>query len=225
MKIGIIVAMASEAKALQNKTGRFLGEIPFTVRVASPGLEDAEKVATRLLSEGHGFFISWGVGGGLDPSLGPGRLLISQQVITISGQILEFSGDLGKRIGDTLKPLNPIVGRITSSEKPVVSPMEKAKLRNTSNAVAVDMESIAVAKIANKNNCGFLCIRSIVDSANFEIPSSALAGMDSEGGRVMLQVIRQLACRPKELKDMIKLSFHFRKALKTLNNAANLIIK
>ena len=225
MKIGIVVAMASEAKALENKIGQFFGEIPFTVRVTSPGLKYAEKAARQLLSEGHDFLISWGVSGALNPSLEPGTLLISQQVTTISDQTLEFTGDLGKRISDGLKPLNPILGRITSTEKPVISPAEKFKLRNISNADAVDMESAAVAKIAKKNNCDFLSIRSIVDSASFEIPSSALAGIDSQHNRVMLQVIKQLACRPKELKNMIQLSFHFRKALKTLSSCANLLIK
>ena len=225
MKIGIIVAMASEAKALENKIGQFFGEIPFTVRVTNPGLKYAEKAAEQLLSEGHGFFISWGVSGGLNPSLEPGSLLISQQVSTISDQTLEFTGDLGERISDGLKSLNPILGQITSTEKPVISPVEKSKLRNISNADAVDMESIAIAKIAKTNNCGFLSIRSIVDSAHFEIPSSALAGIDSQHNRIMLQVIKQLACRPTELKNMIKLSFHFRKALKTLSSCANLLIR
>ena len=87
------------------------------------------------------------------------------------------------------------------------------------------MESVAVAKIAKKNYCDFLSIRSIVDGASFEVPSSALAGIDSQHNRVMLQVIKQLACRPKELKNMILLSFHFRKALKTLSSCADLLIK
>jgi adenosylhomocysteine nucleosidase len=225
MKIGIIVAMASEAKALENKIGQLLGEIPFTVRVASPGLKYAEKATEQLLSEGHGFFISWGVSGGLNPSLQPGRLLISQQVATTSDQTLEFTSDLEKRISDELNPLNPILGRITSTEKPTISPVEKSKLHSGRRADAVDMESIAIAKIAKKNSCGFLSIRSIVDSANFEIPSSALAGMNSQGNQVMLKVLKQLAHRPKELKSLIELSFHFRKALKTLSSSADLLIK
>lgn len=225
MKIGIIVAMASEAKALENKIGQLLGEIPFTVRMASPGLKYAEKAAKQLLSEGHDFFISWGVGGGLNQSLQPGRLLISQQVETISDQTLDFTSDLGKRVIDELNPLNPILGRITSSEKPIISPAEKSKLHDASSADAVDMESIAIAKIAKKNSCGFLSIRAIVDSGNFEIPSSALAGMDSQGNQVMFKVLKQLAYRPKELKSLIELSFHFRKALKTLSSSADLLIK
>ena len=74
MKIGIIVAMAYEAKILEDEIGQLLGEIPFTVRVSSPGLKYAIKAAEQVLSEGHGFFISWGVSGGLTPSLKPGRL-------------------------------------------------------------------------------------------------------------------------------------------------------
>jgi adenosylhomocysteine nucleosidase len=225
MKIGIIVAMTYEAKILEDEIGQLLGEIPFTVRVSSPGLKYAKKAAEQLLSEGHGFFISWGVSGGLNPSLKPGRLLISQQVTTVSDQALEFTGNLGKRISNELKPLNPVLGRITSTEKPVVSPVEKSKLRNASNADAVDMESIAIAKIAKKNNCDFLSIRSIVDSANFEIPSSALAGMDSQENQAMFTVLKQLAYRPRELKSLVELSFHFRKALKTLSSSAKLLIK
>ena len=129
---------------------------------------------------------------------------------------------MGKRISNELKPLNPVLGRITSTEKPVVSPVEKSKLRNASNADAVDMESMAIAKIAKKNNCDFLSIRSIVDSANFEIPSSALAGMDSQGNQAMFTVLKQLAYRPRELKSLVELSFHFRKALKTLSSSAKL---
>ncbi len=219
------MAMAYEAKILEDEIGQLLGEIPFTVRVSSPGLKYAKKAAEQLLSEGHGFFISWGVSGGLNPSLKPGRLLISQQVTTVSDQALEFTGNLGKRISNELKPLNPVLGRITSTEKPVVSPVEKSKLRNASNADAVDMESIAIAKIAKKNNCDFLSIRSIVDSANFEIPSSALAGMDSQGNQAMFTVLKQLAYRPRELKSLVELSFHFRKALKTLSSSAKLLIK
>ena len=94
MKIGIVVAMASEAKALENKIGLIFGEIPFTVRVTGPGLKYAEKAARQLLSEGHDFLISWGVSGGLNPSLEPGTLMISHQVATTSDQILEFTGGL-----------------------------------------------------------------------------------------------------------------------------------
>jgi len=225
MKVGIIVAMASEAKVLKNQTSRLLDEIPFAVNIAGPGIEHAKKATEQLLSDGCDFFISWGVSGGLNTSLESGTLVISREVASPSEQTVQFTDDLGEKISNQLMTLNPHLGRIVSTKKPVISLTEKSKLRAVSQADAVDMESIAIAKIAKKNNCGFLSIRSIVDSANFEIPSSALAGMDSVGYLVILKVIRRLACRPKELKDLIRLSFHFLKALKTLRSVANLLIK
>ena len=225
VKIGIIAAMPSEAKALKNIKGRFFGEIPFRVYVAGPGYENAKRAAEQLLGDGYRFLISWGVGGGLDSSLKPGRLVISREIVSVLYDTLKFDDELGKKISAALGELDPYFGRVISSPTPISSPAEKSILKTASRAHVVDMESAAIANVAAINHCDFLCIRSIVDCSKFQIPSAALVAMHSTGFKTILKVIKQLAHEPKDIKNLLALSFHFLKALRTLRSAAKLLGK
>jgi adenosylhomocysteine nucleosidase len=99
---------------------------------------------------------SAGFAGALDGSLKVGDVLRPQIVIN--------AGDCSRTI------ISGGEGVLVSFES-VASPLQKAKLRESFAAQAVDMEAAAVARSAEARGKGFAAIKAISDEIDFELPA------------------------------------------------------
>ncbi len=104
----------------------------------------------------------------------------------------------------------------------LVDPLEKKALFCRTGAVAVDMESAAVATVAQKANVPFVAIRAIAESADMTIPRSLLTAVDEFGRLRPFVLVRRLAAHPRELLPLIHLGKGFRAAQATLSTVAHL---
>jgi adenosylhomocysteine nucleosidase len=102
----------------------------------------------------------------------------------------------------------------------VSSVVEKRRLRDISGAVAADMETGAVARIARRNKLPCLAVRSIVDKASLAIPAAAQAALNAHGEIAVWALLSRLARHPSDLVPLIQLSTAFRTAMQTLRLAA-----
>jgi adenosylhomocysteine nucleosidase len=99
---------------------------------------------------------------------------------------------------------------------------EKRALVERTGAMAVDMESGAVARAAQGAHASFMAIRAIADSANMTIPESSLGAVDEFGELNVLRLLKELISRPFELFAIIRLGWNFRAAQVTLAKVARL---
>lgn len=190
--VGVIVGMESEAALL-----------PPGTRVGIAGADSARAAAEarRLLDEGAEALLSLGIGGGLDPVLPSGEIVIGSAV---------QDGDETFATNQVwmCRLLNAIPhshsGLIHASVGPVVGRGAKQALFVGSGARVVDMESGAVARVAAEAGRPFAVIRAVADPADLTLPSSALAGIGPDGKPRPLAVLGRLALKPWELPDLIR---------------------
>ncbi len=107
---------------------------------------------------------------------------------------------------------------IVSVDKPVVTRTQKRSLAEASAAAAVDMETAAVARLAQKRGIPCAAVRAIADPLELDLPSVVLA---ARGDRLLpLEIPIRLLLRPNEVSAIRNLSRAFSAARKSLESTA-----
>lgn len=133
------------------------------------GRENAAR-GTELLIAAHQppWVISAGFAGALSPQLKRGDLLLVNQVVDAAGESMSIDvrmspEELGRSPGLHL-------GRLVTLDKVVRLPEEKRALAERHDALAVDMETLAVAEVCRNHKVRFLAVRVISDAVDEELP-------------------------------------------------------
>ena len=192
------------------------------LKVAGIGAEQALAAAELLIAEGATALLSWGSAGGLAASLLPGNLILPKNIISSEQSVFPVDLDWHERLCRLLQ------GQIEFHTQPLAestailsTPAEKRELFKQSGAIAVDMESAAVAEVASTANLPYIVVRAIVDPFNVRMPS--VAHTIDEYGRVPpLPLLGSLVRNPAELFLLIRFSRHFRAARTSLVTVARL---
>ncbi len=188
--LGIVTALEMER--------RWIGSIDGVVfiDVGGVGRSRAEAAAARLLNRGASALVSWGIAGGLDPSLEPGTVVVPEVVIDTSGGRKQadagWRNRLLARIGERVPTSS---GPILHAEKVVTTSARKRELHDRWDAVAVDMESVGVARVAEDGGVPWLVVRAVGDAADHELPRSVTKVAD-DSGRLRIAAILGLVVRP-----------------------------
>lgn len=225
-RLGIIAALPAEAKCLHNKNIDIASPIEIEngifLCLSGIGHEAATICANNLLSLNIDALISWGVAGAINDSLKPGDLLIAESVIGREYKYVVSNEWLNRMKAYFMKmSSNPKIAPIASTEALCTSAKDKKYLSQKTGAVAVDMESAAIAAIAKAQNIDFLVIRSIADDANTSIPEAVIKHTDSLGRPKLFGFIISCLKKPVQLSDLIKLGYYYKKALITLKSNAS----
>jgi len=187
--LGIVTALEMER--------RWIGSTNDTaIQVGGVGRVRAEAAATRLLNRGASALVSWGIAGGLDPSLEPGTVVVPELVLGSQGGFLRVDVDwrdrLLARIGDRV-PTS--LGSVLHADEVIASPRGKRELYERWRAAAVDMESAGVARVAEDAGVPWLVLRAVADTADRELPMSVTRVSD-DSGRLRLGAVVGLVVRP-----------------------------
>jgi adenosylhomocysteine nucleosidase len=113
-------------------------------------------------------------------------------------------------------------GLLAESMTIVTRPAEKVTLFQQTGAIAVDMESAAVAAEAQRAGVPFMAIRAVADPVGTTLPQSALASLGEFGKLRPLRLLKALAKNPVELFALVRLGRNFRAAQSTLSIVARL---
>ncbi len=168
----------------------------------------------ELARAGARGIISFGVAGGLSPSLKSGSVVIASSVITSTRQF-----DADPRWSQSLQNALPhaVTGLpVFASDSTVMTVLEKEALWKGTHSVAVDMESGAAAEVAEKNGLPFAVLRVVLDPAHRSVPLSATFGAREDGTTDGMAVLRALARRPQDIPQIIRLADDARRANKSL---------
>ena len=225
--LGIVTALNAEAKSL---TKRRIGigelvQLPggVLVQVSGVGARSACLAARTLLGKGADALLIWGTAGGLISNLSPGSLVLPKTIIGADRSVYHTDAAWHRRLCSRL------TGQIGFHEEPVVEgtviltrSIEKATLFRQTGAIAVDMESAAVAAVAKGAGVPFMAIRAIADSVEIAIPQSALSFIDEFGRLNVSMLLKELAKHPKDFFTLVRLGRSFHAAETTLARVARL---
>ena len=142
--------------------------------------------------------VSFGLAGGLDPGLQPGTLLVPPVVLADDGR-WQTDSALAARLGGFTS------GALFGDGMILETAMAKAALRARTGAVAVDLESAAVARAAARHGLPFAVLRAVCDPAGRGLPRAAVIALDSKGRIGTLRVAAAILARPGDIPALIAL--------------------
>ena len=247
--LGIVVALATEYRALKRHfhfgrpTKRQIGEgtVPFSqaacgsgsVVVVRAGVGPANAAgAAGALVEHHqpDGLLCVGLAGALGPELKPCDVIVASDTLAVPDPTLGEPGtaspcasdpvwhDLAMRLaGDGRRAFS---GRVVTSPRVILRADRKRQLGETYNALAVDMESAAVAAVARDHGRPFLALRAVSDDANGDLPeilarwsrAPRAEGSEPHGGRMLPS--------PHEAAQVVRLGIAARRAAEQLADLA-----
>lgn len=212
--IGVIAPMAAEYR-----TARALGRAGWRILHGGVGLARAERAAEVLLEAGADRLLVWGSAGALEAHLRPGTLLLPESVQSEDGERYPLDAAWRHGLAARLPVEIPVVeAPLVSVAWPVATLEAKRALARKSGAAAVDMETVAVARIAARNGVACVAIRAVADPLELPIPSVVLA---ARGDRLLpLEIPIRLLLRPRDAKSLFALGRAFADARASLSQSA-----
>lgn len=222
--IGIIAALPIEAKALTQQKLQ-LGttvalENKMLLHIGGVGAQAAGTAAQKLIQCGANMLISWGTAGGLSPHVAAGTLILAERVLG-QGQVFETNPIVRERLRANLAGLPIDCGTLMETVQIISSVSTKKQLFVFQRAVAVDMESAAIALAAKQAGLPFAVIRAIVDTADFALPPWLSTCLDSNGRIKIGQLVKYVCWNPKKrISALIHLARAFSACNTNLKKAA-----
>ena len=225
MITGIVVALPEELSTLTSKKIDkgccvVIGEA-LILAYSGAGADNARLASELLIKQGATRLISWGCAAALSASLKPGDLVLADTLIDADGiQIGVHPEWLGFSQSLLSSQLKLHSGRLAESLTLVASAADKKQLHSQTGAIALDMESVAIAKVARQHNAPFLAIRAIADPADMDLPKAVSHSLNDQGDIVLAKLLGFIALHPTEVPGLIKLGLHFHAAKHTLTSVA-----
>lgn len=189
----------------------------FTLFLGGMGPERAARSAQRMIREGACAIMSIGMAGALQPGVAPGDILLPAQVVDTGGSLNtaeSWRAAILERLKDTMFTVHG--GRLHSVASVLGAASAKSECGRATGAVAVDMESAAIVRAAQRHGIPSVVVRVAVDPVNVSLPVEILGRLDPYGGIRITQVLRAVAGKPALLPAMIRLARAQRAARRVL---------
>jgi adenosylhomocysteine nucleosidase len=169
--------------------------------------------------------ISFGIAGGLDPTLRSGDVVVATEVL--SGDTRWLAGlALNEELiaSVALGSRRVVRGGLAGVEQVVVAQAGKAALRSETGAAAVDMESHIAAAYAAEAGLPFAALRVISDPASRALPALARSAIKPNGEIDLRKVLRGLARNPATLRALVSTGIDFNRALRSLRGCRGFLL-
>jgi hopanoid-associated phosphorylase len=161
--------------------------------------------------------ISFGVAGGLCPTLKSGDVVVATEVmagasrwlagLALSEELIAGTGPGRRRV---------VQGGLAGVEELVAAQAGKAALHLETGAIAVDMESHIAAAYAAEAGLPFAALRVVSDPAGRALPALAVGAIKANGEIDLGKVLRGLARNPLTLRALVSTGLDFNRALRSL---------
>lgn len=189
-RFGIVVGMRAESRIAQRLDG---------VVVIGAGAAGASQAAEQLAMAGAAALLSFGLAGGLDPNCRPGTIVVPRAVLD-GDERLATDAECTRALGGATADL--LLGTACT----VAGAEEKRHLHERTGAVAVDLESGAVARVAHRRGLPFAVLRAVCDPAERSLPPAALAALDAGGTIRGFRLFSALLADPRQIAGLLALA-------------------
>lgn len=228
MITGIVVALPEELATLTSqkvaKGGYLMLNNQLVVAYSGAGAVNANNAAQLLVEQGATRLVSWGCAGALSEELKPGDLVLADKLKDADGNFVDdvyVSSSLHDVINNYLpKKTSVYTGILVESRDIIALSVIKKQLHASTGAIAVDMESIAIAKVAKQHRLSFLALRVIVDPASMNLPEAINQSLNAQGVIELPKLLLFIARHPLQIPGLMRLGRHFNTAKKTLRALA-----
>ena len=190
-QIGLVVGLTAEARL-----ARRLGA---PVAVGGGDAAGARRAAEHLVARGVTGLVSFGLAGGLDPALPAGTLLVPRAV-RLDDRLVPVDAALARALGGTS------AHTILCGTTVAATPADKALLWRATGCAAIDLETGAVAAVAQRHGLPFAVLRAICDPAGRKLPPAALAAITARGTIGIGRVLASLLAHPRQLPALLTLA-------------------
>ncbi len=225
LELGAFLARCDRARKYSSEGFTFRGGIYDQIRVAvvesGVGFSRAER-ATRSLLATHSptWVLSCGFAGALRSGFKVGDIVAVNSIVDGAGEELQI--DL-KMANDPARRLS--VGRLLTSRHVIRTVAEKKQLAEQTEALAVDMETMAVARVCRDARQKFLAIRVISDDLSTDLPPEVASIFGDTGAVRFGAVVGSLWKRPGSFSDMWRMRDHAHHAAERLADFLDGIVK
>ncbi len=219
VRLVVVVALAREARLVRRalRAGG-IPDVGLVMTGMGPGL--AGGGVRDLIADGAGCLAAIGLAGALAPDLRAGDLLLPEGVGGEDGTLFDADSRLRAAVLAALAALAPVRGGLlVSVPRPLASPCEKRRLARRCGAIAVDMESAAVAREAAGARVPFVALRVVSDVLDQPLPRTALEAVDAFGRPRPAALAAGLARRPAETVALLRLARGVSRAERALGRA------
>lgn len=182
------------------------------LRVCGVGPERARIAAERAMLADTQALISCGLAGGLDPTLQAGSIVLASDVIDAADRERRWTTHARWRETLHTRLADARIGPLVSSTAPISSVADKTRFYAEQGAVAVDMESAAIAAVAAHHGVPFVAVRIIVDPAHMALPRATANALDPSGKPRPASLALALLRHPMEVPALVRLARYNRRA-------------
>ena len=179
-------------------------------------------MAELALSRGCEGLISFGLAGGLDPDLPTGTLILADAVIANDGLVHRTHSAWFDAVVNDLQvaDIDFIKGTVIGVDDPLLHTRSKELLFSRTGAVAVDMESHSVMRVARHRGIPWIVIRAVADKATDNLPAITTTIVEKSGRINIETLIREQLRNPKLIYSFVKLWWISRRAFECLRRVA-----
>lgn len=164
------------------------------------GVARARKAAEHLIFGHRPYWIVHpGFCGGLDPALKACDVILPSEIVRPDCEPITVP------IRPELLPRGIVTGRLLTMDRILRKPEEKREWHERTGAIAVDMESHAVAELCRSLNLRWVGLRVVSDTAGEELPPEIMTITGPTGAFRLGATIGALWQRPSAVKDLWKL--------------------
>lgn len=224
---GIVTGIAAESRALARglqQHHHLIDRLEQRLGCAGADAERARSIAQNLLDAGARGLVSFGIAGGLDPALQPGALVLAEEVALPGGGAVAVDSAWRAGVLARLQETDTrtVGGRLLGSARVIAAPRDKRDCFQVHGAAAVDMESHAVAGVAEQAGVPLLVVRAVADSAERALPGLVIGSIGPDGEPRGGLVASRLLLQPWTLPALLRLRGDARSALRTLSEVARI---
>jgi len=169
--------------------------------------------------------ISFGVAGGLDPSLKSGDVVVATEVLAGDTRWLAGLPLNEEMIANVALGSRRVVrGSLAGAEQVVAARHVKAALHSETGAAAVDLESHIAAAYAAEAGLPFAALRVISDPAGRALPSLAMSAIKPNGDIDVRKVLGGIVRNPLTLRALVSTGIDFNRALRSLRGCRGFLL-
>lgn len=216
MKIGVVSGLPRESACFD--------AIPRAQRnfetFAGIGPERAANGAEALIGAGARGLLSFGVAGGLAMTAPAGAVVLPEAIVHGDRRYPTDATWRDQICASISGACEVILGTLAGTDRMISTPDGKQELHRHSAAVACDMESHAVARIAASHGVPFVVIRAISDPHDQFVPPWLLRCLTPAGELRIWKLLWQAVQRPGSWGELAGLSRDAKSAFESLRGVA-----